>query len=213
MPITKNSRLFLKAIKQHIPMKPCEDHFFGTVDTQNKRWIISPTSHTDYNERCKIHKQLVAEKLPVLVILLESPHKDEFENTPYMPAKGNTGKNLLKYFAARCPSLPASMYKVLLVNVIQYQCSLGVPTKNNRTDIFLSMWEKTPIKNSLTRRLKKCSPAVIINCCTKGGDSNLRVMIQNEINEIQYENIPLFYHASHPSFWKQSTIIHSNGGR
>ena len=207
----KNKKLFLKAIKQHIPIVPCLDYYFGIVDVVNKIWAKSPKVHTDYIEREKIHQELKNIDLPIIIILLESPHKDEFNEKPYMPAKGDTGKKILQYFPAKCPALPCPKYRVLLVNAIQYQCSLGVPTKNNRTDIFLYMWSKKNIKRNLEKRLKKYSSNIIINCCTKSGVENLRCLVQKEISKYKYEKQVKFYSAVHPSIWKNTSKIHLGG--
>ena len=71
------------------------------------------------------------EDIPTIVVVLESPHKDEFNNQNFPngnPALGKTGEMLQKYFEnilrKNISYLPDN-YRVILMNSIQFQCSLG----------------------------------------------------------------------------------------
>ena len=70
-----------------------------------------------------------------LIVILESPHKDEFIGD-LGPAKGKTGRLIRKWIGT--DELGLSQYRkygLILVNAIQNQCSLGIST-NLQLDIF-----------------------------------------------------------------------------
>ena len=171
---------------------------------------------TNENERKKINDKVKKEKdCKVIALVLESPHKHEFFNNDTIrenpcPAMGTTGENIHKYFSEclfkfipykkdknksvkinNCIKMLNGKYKVVLINAIQYQCSLGKDTKTFRDKIFSEMWENKEVKDCFRTRLGSYNPDIIINCCTKGhyGDSEedkknyLRKKVQDEIND------------------------------
>ena len=64
-------------------------------------------------------------KIPGVLLILESPHIDEFKGE-LGPAKGKTGKNIKQYFNT-VDGLKRinGIRPVVLINAIQYQCSLN----------------------------------------------------------------------------------------
>lgn len=163
-----------------------------------------------------------------IVIVLESPHTGEFfedENTwsAIGPACGTTGENLYKWLPEVLLNyVPCSVdpkdatatynnikeisdgeYKVFLINAIQFQCSLGKSTTEYRDAVFASMWSDD-VKASFQERLERCSPNIIINCCTKGHNikdenNELRRLVQEEINTYNKDKNALLLRAAHPS--------------
>lgn len=105
-----------------------------------------------------------------IVIILESPHIAEYNVTPPLPAMGTTGDNLQKVF----PTLLAGIidnndkYRIILMNSIQYQCSMGQCTKKYRDHLWLNLWFNENLKDDFTGRLKKYKPDLIFNFCTTG---------------------------------------------
>lgn len=110
------------------------------------------------------------------IVVLESPHIDEFDkngngkvplvNDGYFKekfadllSKSNLNIQLNKYYK----------YKIYLVNAIQYQCSLGYPTEYYRDYVFLYYWnrKKADFENRLNAIINSKTIA-IINLCTKG---------------------------------------------
>ena len=116
------------------------------------------------------------EDIPTIVVVLESPHKDEFNNQNFPngnPALGKTGKMLQEHFKAilrkNISELPNN-YRVILMNSIQFQCSLGEVPKKYRDYMWLSLWFGTNnlFKNDFIRRLNSYNPSYIFNFCTIG---------------------------------------------
>ena len=196
----------------------------GCVSSWNVGWKKDSIFIKDKTNRQSNSNALQNEDISVLAIVLESPHKDEFnyENKNALgPAIGTTGDNIEKYLPEvvfnYLPSkkndcnisyepndqIPNGTYKVLLINAIQYQCSLGEDTKLYRDKIFSKMWEDIKVRQDFIDRLKSHNPKVVINCCTKGdfseGEKELRKLVQNEINNHCDSKDILNLRAAHPS--------------
>lgn len=83
-----------------------------------------------------------------IVLLLESPHKEEFTNKfkPIAPAQGKTGKNIdnnivevLYYIDCKLKLFQQNeIYNVIIANPVQYQASLIYYLKKDKED----KWEK-----------------------------------------------------------------------
>ena len=121
-----------------------------------------------------------------IVILLESPHNEEYNAQLQIaksgPACGNSGcvfnNNAIRVFNANINIIvnklnpnPKEEFDIYFVNAIQYQCSLGKTNfnRNLRDHIFINLWSN-PIydfKNDLLERLQIISPDLIINACTQ----------------------------------------------
>lgn len=120
----------------------------------------------------------------VVVIVLESPHRDEYDanGKAIGPAFGITGNNINKFLPDVLMSainrnvltLNKGTYDIVLLNAVQKQCSLGEETKKYRDAMFLKYWEKDKIRDSFRNRLNnvllKTSKQndIVINCCTQG---------------------------------------------
>ena len=139
-----------------------------------------------------------------IVIILESPHKDEFDTITSMalgPAMGKTGDNLKAHFDFAIQNssiyqfLLGASHDIVLVNAIQYQCSLGNSLgKKKPTNISL---RNTNFKlcfntNDLQKRLNALKPFATINLCTKQFQQNVANIAQS-FNNYTYGN--------HPSSW------------
>ena len=174
------------------------------------------------------------ENIPTIVIILESPHKDEFNNQNFPngnPALGKTGKMLQEHFKAilrkNISELPNN-YRVILMNSIQFQCSLGEVPKKYRDYMWLSLWFGTNnlFKNDFICRLNSYNPSYIFNFCTIGNhikkeyielclqkcspeickksmddiQNMKKITIRSIVNSSIPQNIILF-EGSHPSSW------------
>lgn len=140
-----------------------------------------------------------------IVIVLESPHKNEYNTDFRHPAIGSTGNNLNNYFKGLLDTLNNTIQNntkchVYLMNAIQYQCSLGYHTSIFRTEIFNSMWKHHKKDEDFLDRLKDFYPNIIINLCTK--TDNLQDIVQEKINEFVNNNKTIsLYKGTHPSSW------------
>ena len=163
---------------------------------------------------------------PKMVVLLESPHIEEFNAGQYAngtaPAWGNTGKNFDDWFIKVLnlninnvlnSFLPNNNQDidVYLVNAIQYQCSLGKLNGNRgsgrRDAVFFNLWNKQPdsFLQDLADRLNFINPNVIINACTK----NLQRFCcnGNSIAPLLNRPIPFLAANHHMSVWGKSTFL------
>lgn len=155
-----------------------------------------------------------------LVLLLESPHKDEYDScgNPLRPANGTTGTKIQKLFAKQVNNNNAKwkleegkIYCVWLVNAIQYQTSAFNQLNNQsnynkqwrsvRNYIFKTLWKNEQLFNlqaDLTKRINTIKPKITINCVTGGKSaSGLRTMVNKSISQ-QWTT----FCYSHPSSWK-----------
>lgn len=126
-----------------------------------------------------------------VVIVLESPHIDEYLSTklPPSPALGVTGVNLQKYLPQKLgrtveqeTGLPEGEYKIILCNAIQYQASVGYSTEIYRDRIWMLMWIFGGRKKFI-KRMILYHPRVIINSCTKGSHKDDPLFSSNSLAE------------------------------
>ncbi|WP_058953072.1 hypothetical protein [Clostridium tyrobutyricum] len=159
----------------------CEDNYVGTLyvnknNTTSELWFckhlrnINSSKIILTDEAIKLIKS-TGDK--IIVIVLESPHIDEFNKTKCSiapaPALGITGCNLDKYFEEKIQGyLPDGKYHIILTNAIQYQCSLGTETDVFRDRMWLKLWICKEFNKNFIGRLEKYNPDIIINLCTKG---------------------------------------------
>lgn len=157
---------------------------FDIIAGRNDVFWFDEESRIKHKKDLNIKENKKQEK--TIVIILESPHKDEFasgENKNFFdriiksnPALGKSGDNLQKYFTAEQlvnllgDEYMKNEYRIILMNSIQYQCSLGLDTNIYRDHIWILYWLKFGFQNFLNR-LESYNPDVIINLCTKGNHS------------------------------------------
>ncbi|POZ53865.1 hypothetical protein [Methylovulum psychrotolerans] len=139
---------------------------------------------------------------PALILILESPHIDEFKVNPPEPAKGWTVTNIKDYLYRFKSYLPTNDRELILVNAIQYQCSLGVDTEVFRYDIFTDVWNDFGETNFIERFSSLLKEGdFVINACTQGNESGpfLRDLVETAIINVIGSGSDL--HTFHPSCW------------
>lgn len=177
---------------------------------------------------------LESEQAKTVVIVLESPHTSEYKDKKSVgPACGSTGLNIrrffLKHFINYCleiddgsyglfsrttSEIENGKYKLVLLNSVQYQCSLGVSLKNNKKKnmVFAKCLENDTFSDDLFNRLRLFKPDIVINACTGGEDGKLegnKLLVENIIEKACPKAIKLMsYHPSSTffaqGFWKQT---------
>lgn len=179
--------------------------FEGSVCWKTDKEIIKNRNQTMLPKPIKEQ-----DNLPTIALVLESPHISEFfkdsnctkKRTPPRPAMGTTGLNIIEYFpetllkyllqrkiengaiTKTVRDIENGDYRLVLVNTIQYQCSLGEKPDEYRDDVFSECFNNPVFKNDFVERLKGYSPSIIINCCTGGEKaSGFNSQIQSLINE------------------------------
>lgn len=175
----------------------------GFLKYVNSQWVFYGLS------------QITPKAFETLVIVLESPHKDEFSSAgvPIRPANGVTGSKINLRLDKIINNFPPNgmnksiIYKVYLVNSIQYQTSCyqalhNYPDYNAnwhtiRNCVFKALWNNgnLGLQQDLTNRINLINPSVIMNCVTGGKvKSGLQSLVAKVVNS---NNL-----YPHPSAWK-----------
>lgn len=179
-----------------------EKRGFLYFDNNSSTWIfcgLSQIKHKKYNN---------------LVLILESPHKSEYDTSgkPLRPANGITGLKINKYLTNQIqPNWKlnkGTIYCVWIVNAIQYQMSGYNQLKNNqyyskiwhtvRNCAFKTVWENETtfgLQDDLKKRVESIKPLIIINCVTGGKN---KYSLQNLVDNVVRSNCK----CNHPSVWK-----------
>ena len=222
--------MFIQKAKKSVPHfnNVCKDQYIGVITQNENQWKWKCSSLFPYADlassksiKTYVHQRLIKNfklqksKLPTIAIVLESPHTDEYKTKPPVPAASDTGNNFhsnfINMFSSWVQKYNGNLkqeYKILFINAIQYQCSLGAPTQYYRSKIFNAMWKEQKVKADFEKRLRKARPAIVINCCTHGGIL-LRKKVQVSIDAACSESILL--RAYHPSCWNKKTQIDDGG--
>ncbi len=149
-----------------------------------------------------------------IVLLLESPHKDEYDENlnPLAPALGDTGTKLTNMLHhvfnlnKEKLNLIENEYRIILVNPIQYQTSLNYLFENPnekinkslRNKVWKKIWENEEIKKDFLNRILKLNPSIIFNGCTK----ELKSSVNEDLKKISTElNNCKIFQIHHPSSW------------
>jgi hypothetical protein len=141
---------------------------------------------------------------PCVVMVLESPHKDEFIGDPG-PAKGFTGDMIRNFLHEALSQQNVGGFGLVLVNAIQHQCSLGISTSEHRDKIFRAVWTQGGHENFVTRlRSVLRSSDIVMNCCTKGNDFELNTPLRSLVEASMRLHFPAVQtiRRMHPASWR-----------
>ena len=183
--------------------RSCPDMFVGLINLNQNSF------HTILVPYGKLQKC----DLPLIVMVLESPHKSEYsiDGFPIGPARGRTGDNIKLYLKNHLKNnnFFPGCYKLLLVEAISYQCSNGNSLYNNkknqkrRDDMFKMMWLCGGMKY-FEKRMRLYKPNVVINSCTggfgessSGSNQTLKSLVQKSIDRVCLKS--KMFCSSHPS--------------
>lgn len=150
-----------------------------------------------------------ANEYPTIILILESPHKDEYDYfpkfTPKAPAQGVTGTQICEKFEKIINNhldeleLKDTEYRILIINPIPYQTSLyychqkGL-IKNIRDFVWETLWKNGGYKSDFINILTNIEPDVVINACTKDFKNNIdEIIVGIQIGKKCQVN--------HPSSW------------
>lgn len=197
-------------IKKIIAKGKCTDQFVGTLEQIEK---IFPNREKFPNRENILYSE------SKVILILESPHIEEFKTTPAIPANGRTGSGIMKYIIPLVKCCLKLMQrenkfeefkkrKLCLINAIPYQCSNGenlqeYKNKTARGNTFKELWNSSQYlgktgKEAFQENLEKIykSGDIIINCCT----DELKNLVQEAINEIITDKNVKFI-SMHPVSW------------
>ena len=197
--------------------KDVNKKFIDDIETRDCPDVLAGCNGKFYfskNEREKVESLELSTDMyndyQTVVIILESPHIEEYsKNNKFCPtpAIGRTGTNLQRHFNQdiifkHSKTLNKNKnYRVILMNTIQYQCSLGVATKIYRDDIWDRLWKENDIVKNFVNRLKSYNPKVIFNGCTEDSNKARRTSVSQTIRN-NFDNIELF-EMNHPCYWER----------
>lgn len=174
------------------------------------KWILR-VEHKGNVRGIDIEQYKLSDNEKVLILVLESPHKDEFDDNlkPILPAQGITGRNIENLTGTRnfVDFLDKEYeYVVLLVNAVQYQTScyyiFGKMSHELRDSVFRNLFCSKGLKDDFTGRIREYIGSsadngfVIVNCCTK----KLRSEVEKCLCAMFGENNTI-KDDCHPSFW------------
>ena len=205
--------------------KPVQDEYVATIEVCNGNCALGIDAvYCNKKARPKDKVKKIKNKgKEVICIVLESPHKDEYNpnNKPLGPAISTTGKNIKNHFIDmlniaiknKVVSLSDGEYPLLLVDAVSYQCSNAKnlnkeENREKRDSVFLSVWGKGGKKNFL-KRIEKYKPILIVNSCTGGmknvdNEKSLKGKINEALVSAGYDEITVS--SPHPSsswFWRK----------
>ena len=165
--------------------------------------------------------------LKTIALILESPHINEFEKNREdevlrgnHPACGKTGKMIKQHFLRLVnqyyPTIEqngqakyvstndvlSGIYRLVLVNMIKYQTSLGENTKKHRSKVMSQLIGNNRDGNEFIEDFKKeitkYNPDVVINATTSGFKKRVWKFLKNTLKE----NV-VKIEAQHPSCWNE----------
>lgn len=194
---------FYKIARGFVPefplVKPCPSRWAGQIEDAGteKRWEIEGASG------------------PRLILIMESPHIAEYPDSvvtaleePRGPALGATGRNL-KHLArliekgAGMDPIPRGS-NVILVNAIEFPCSLLRKPVEFRTRVFNACW-RAEARDDFIARMRKLHKKddFVLNACTKGKTSGTE-SLRDDVSEAIDEAIQggTHWQISHPSSWR-----------
>jgi len=157
-----------------------------------------------------------------IVVILESPHKDEYcldSNYVLHPcftanSKG-TRTRIMKQLGRMFSKLELcgnAKYRFIFCNPIPYQCSLWhlisktetePLNKKVRNKVWCALWkdEHHEFPTEFQQRLESYNPDIIINACTYALKQKIRDFFQE-----RYE-LEAIYETFHPSVWRKNSKI------
>lgn len=158
-----------------------------------------------------------------ILLLLESPHKDEYHSNnvscPIAPAQGNTGTRICNFLGcilnapgnAHLRRNIRNDYRVIIANPIQFQTSLWAIHRGTlerkwhtlRDATWKTLWDVPEMRQEFCCRVRSYNPQVVLNCCT----SQLRGSITSFFVHCGFTNQMYLYESSHPSVWHRGTEV------
>ncbi len=209
----------------------CPDQWVGDVECKNLGFEYLDKGKQGFNMRLSLNDSSISMPLKRMILVLESPHIDEFnfccdsqESKAIGPANGITGLNIRKDICAPTRDFlalsfvhPQDVFALILMNSVPYQCSLGknlggpenIGPRKDRDKVFMACWGKAKqdFCNRLTRYLTE--ETLVINACTRGehrvgtGYQWLRNLVEDAIVECGVR--PRYhlrrYHPSSRDYW------------
>jgi hypothetical protein len=194
-------------LKPNIVLR-CPDQWVGDVEWEAAGFKYLGTAKQEFVKRHNLDTVLSDVPANRLILVLESPHVDEYfccsgslELSAIGPANGKTGENIRKYLQVPTREFSSSglptlgdRFALILMNAIPYQCSLGRQLggrnreeRKTRDSVFRSCWRMA--EQDFRARLIEYSTerTLVVNACTRGETKGgregswLRVLVNDAI--------------------------------
>jgi hypothetical protein len=178
---------------ESLEKRTCPDQYVGLVSEIKE---VDRGFGSRKDPMCRPGEQAV-------ILVLESPHIEEFKDERG-PAKGVTGRNIVSFIGEVLGLKDKIEGPLILMNAVQYQCSLGQPTKEYRDEVFTATWQGGGKEDFISRLTKIYRDGDTIICaCTRGYMSDrkrhLRQLVYTAIQEA-YPNATVLL-RTHPAAW------------
>lgn len=222
----KNEEIILESVKD-VHRGYVKD--FKTFDLEEKE----KNTEEKYIENSKFKDKEITEETTKdknIVLILESPHKDEYtDKKPIAPAQGKTGENLKKFmeyalkkisekyqekYQEEYKKIGKKKYNLIICNPVQYQTSLASHLKDKaeyekiKKEVWHAIWDYEDIQSDFKKRIKGYDPLLIIEACTGGKDDKFKFKkkIWYALEEVKNKESLEFkiFSFSHPSTVKFS---------
>ena len=152
----------------------------------------SPGGLVDLSVENRVRVEERPKDRPCVVLVLESPHKREFtaQDGRVGPALGPTGNRIQRYLETilRQSGLWSQVQRcsgLVLVNSIQFQCSLGQATRLHRDRVFREVWRRAGWADCVERlRAGRVAGDLVLNACTRGQGIPLCDQVEHAVLEV-----------------------------
>ena len=203
---------------------------YNLVWNKNKWELVNPqdgnTEVPKFYDKSKFHDVEIRPSKNNILIILESPHKDEYTEKDFLPkapAQGSTGDNIQELFAgAVIPVLisfsgleldKAITYRICIVNPVPFQSSLhyfktkssskikdnGLTKEYIRNQVWRSIFQLT--KADFRQKVKDSLSQTVVIACT-GGDIKHNSLNKDIFDVVKnLDGIDSIYKTPHPSYW------------
>ena len=179
----------------------------NTVKVDSSFFQDTVVSDCLFNIENNKHKKLTPDKIKnnKIVLILESPHKAEYEKDtfkPLYPASGKTGERISNYFNEIVSKVKIeNNNEIIICNPVQWQSSLHELHKKCLTGEFRDLRDKVwgclwnESYEDFYKRLKKYNHKIIINACTRKLSPEVQKALDNNFQETTR------YITTQPSSW------------
>lgn len=186
----------------HPDARRCPDAYFGTVCSM----LPKP--------------EIVRHQIPRnrVVLIVESPHTDEFKENEVWPIQGTSGDNVRRFMRTLLPSA-LHEWGLFVVNAICYQCSQGLildkgSNRSAKNFVVGNLLLKESFQNDFVARVNRAignaTQVFVLNACTKyhawNVDKSNKELVQELLNGIDSVRGCCFADIRHPVFWTKSIV-------
>ena len=184
-----------------MPYSPCPDQMVGKIRCfkDKKRCDFTIRESIEYGT-----PSLTPPAERVVLIILESPHIDEFDNgSPIGPACGCTGCRIRKYFS-QIFGVVYDDCALVLLNAFRFQCSLGLSDVNLKNRIIRACKKDTDFKDDLKRRINGVKERFSVQMFVNASGCVCEGFVDKVLNDLEVDKTRV-KQIRHPALWNENT--------